>query len=356
METCNMETRIAMAGLIPRSLGMFCFLFVVIAAGIAGLEFAYYKEALIIEKSKLADIGLTTIPALDVTAPQGILSWLISILLFATAVVAWSNYRLGRYHRDPFWRVNAWFWSCLLLFFLSMDVQVNVHDTIRQVCIHYSGTAIVKDGTVWWLGLYVALCGLIGVRLLSDLAKSASALGLFALALATITAGLVIEFATLPIPLEPTEIAMLRTGLKASSALLLFLSFAWWGREQLLREPEGNDPLFRRTGVDLTAEWQRKILPEKSETTANHSNVAERQVSSKTGVTLNKLNQEESTGNPMTQTPVSCKTAVRPTTDRPLLQKDDNESSDNMDHVLSFGWRDRGNEEKNMNFEHLDTA
>lgn len=243
-----MDQQSDISGLIPKGLGAYWLLFILGVLSIAGLEYAYYQESFLAAK-----LGVERLTALDVGSSQSIFNWGLSICFFVTAVVALANYRLGRKHKDPAFRVNAWFWAAAALTFLSMDVQVGVRDAFREVLINVSGTPLYKDGAVWWLGAYVFLFGLIGGRLLPDLASYTPSMGFFLLAVAGAITGLVMDHGPVLILLKPTETVMVHTSIKAVAALFLLLAFALFARRQVFRDP------------DIALRWFKKIWEQPSE-------------------------------------------------------------------------------------------
>lgn len=237
-----MDQQSDISGLIPKGLGAYWLLFIVGVLSIVGLEYAYYKEAFIAEK-----LGIERIVALDVGSARSIFNWGFSICFFVTAIVALANYRLGYKHKDPVFRVNAWFWAAAALTLLSMDVQVGVRDTFRDVLTSLSGTSLYKDGTVWWLGAYVLLFGFVGGRLFIDMASYTPSMGFFLLAIAGAVTVLVLNHGPILIPLGATEVVMVQTSIKALAALFLLLAFVLFARRQVFRDP------------DVALRWFKKV-------------------------------------------------------------------------------------------------
>lgn len=219
--------------LIPKGLGIYWGVFFVGAAGIGLSEFAYQSVPVWCEK-----FNVEAIPPLDVTGPSSFLAWGVSLLFLLTAVVSLINFRLGKKYDDPKPRVAAWFWLAAAMVFLSMDTQVAFRETFRDVLIAVSGTSVYEDGAVWWLAIYVFALGVIGTRILQDMAAYFPSLGLILLATGCCLVGLALEFELVPQTLEPVQTVMLFTGLKSMAVLLYFLAFTLFARRQVFRDPE----------------------------------------------------------------------------------------------------------------------
>jgi len=228
-----MEQKTDVTDLIPKGLGAYWLVFFVGVLSIGLLEFGYFKMSVLVGK-----LGVETIAPLDVAIRGSILAWTGSMLLVLCGAVCLLNFRLGRRHQDPPSRTNAWFWSALFLFFLGMDVQVAIRETLRDVLVALSGATLYQGGTLWWLTIYAFILAVIGTRLFLEMTVYAPAMGLFLLAVAGAVAGTLIDLELVPIPLENRAILMLKTGIQTFSILLLFLAFSLFARRQVFRDRE----------------------------------------------------------------------------------------------------------------------
>ncbi len=228
-----MEPKKDISDLIPKGLGVYwavAFLFGSLACllGYAHLQLPAWS----------ARLGVETIAPLDLSSPRSFLNWMISSLLLLSAVVAGINFRLGRQFRDSFAKSIAWFWAGLALVILSMDLQVGVRETFRDALIALSGTSLYGNGTAWYLAAYVFVLGIIGSRILVDMASYAPAMGLFLLAVAGSVGVVLLHLGLLPIPWDESRLLLLQSGLQTMAAVFLLLSFSLFGRRQVFRDPQ----------------------------------------------------------------------------------------------------------------------
>jgi hypothetical protein len=228
-----MESQHDLTPLIPKGLGAYWFFFFSGGMLIALLEFAYFKMPILTEQ-----LGVKTIPPLDVSLQGSLLNWGLSVLLLITAVVSLINFQLGLKYNDPKGRVYTWFWTAVILIFLSLDVQVAVRETIRDLLTAASGTSLYRDGTVWWLILYSFFFGVLGTRILLDMMVYAPSLGLYLLAVSGMVTGFLIEIGFIPVFEDSVQNIILQTAIPPSIALIFFLAITLFARRQIFRDSE----------------------------------------------------------------------------------------------------------------------
>ncbi len=309
-----MENKTAVTDLIPKGLGFYWFVFFSVSALIALLEFAWLNEALLCEK-----LWLVSIPALDVTSRSGFLAWLVSLLFLLNAAVALANFRLGRKYDDPNSRVAAWFWMAAAMLFLSLDSQVSVRPTLCELFVIAGSTAL--NGHLYVTVSYVFFLGLIGTRILPDLARDFPALSLFLLATVCSASGTVIELfpatGKLVASISLDYAIVLYTGLKSWAVLLCLLACTLFARRQVFRDPE------------VVQQWFAKIWKQTPVVIVPAANIAtESQSDKKTSVEKPAAHPD-----PMTDGGEQ-KVKARSTADggRPLVTKpDENDDSENKD-------------------------
>jgi hypothetical protein len=228
-----MESQHDLTNLIPKGLGAYWLLFLSGSMLIALLEFAYFKMPMLTEL-----LGVKTIPPLDVASRGSLLNWGFSVLLLITAVVSLINFQLGLKYKDPKGRVNTWFWTAVILIFLSLDVQVAVRETIRDLLTAASGTSLYRDGTIWWLIIYSFFFGVLGTRILLDMMVYAPSLGLYLLAISGMVTGFLVEIGFIPIFENSVQNIILQTAIPPSIALIFFLAVTLFARRQIFRDSE----------------------------------------------------------------------------------------------------------------------
>ncbi|MDR2757290.1 MAG: hypothetical protein LBC20_16450 [Planctomycetaceae bacterium] len=228
-----MESQHNIINLIPKGLGTYWLFFLSGSMLIVLLEFAYFKMPVLAEQ-----LGVKTIPPLDVVLRGSLLNWFFSVLLLITAVVSLINFQLGLKYNDPQGRVNTWFWTAMLLIFLSLDVQVAVRETISNILTAATGTSLYRDGTIWWLILYSFFFGVLGTRILLDLMTYAPSLGLYLLAVSGMVTGFLVEIGFIPVFENSEQNIMLQTAIPPSITLIFFLAVTLFARRQVFRDSE----------------------------------------------------------------------------------------------------------------------
>jgi hypothetical protein len=304
-----MESQHNLANLIPKGLGVYWFLFLCGGMLIALLEFAYFKMPILAEQ-----LGVKTIPPLDVSSRGSLLNWGFSVLLLITAMVSLINFQLGLKYKDPKGRVNTWFWTAVVLIFLSLDVQVAVRETIRDILTAASGTTLYRDGTVWWLILYSFFFGVLGTRILLDMMAYAPSLGLYLLAVSGMVTGFLVEIGFIPIFEDSVQNIILQTAIPPSMALIFFLAVTLFARRQIFRDSE------------IALRWFAKVWQHTSIAPATQTSSATSSSSSKKSSTPSKNQQPVSESKSTSDSEPILES--KPTTDsksssteRPLVQK-----------------------------------
>jgi hypothetical protein len=322
-----MESQHNLTNLIPKGLGAYWFLFLGGSILIALLEFAYFKTPVLAEL-----LGVKTIPPLDVTSRGSLLNWGFSVLLLITAVVSLINFQLGLKYKDPRGRVNTWFWTAAVLIFLSLDVQVAVRETIRDVLTAASGTSLYRDGTVWWLILYSFFFGVLGTRILLDMMAYAPSLGLYLLAVSGMVTGFLVEIGFIPIFENSVQNIILQTAIPPSIALIFFLAITLFARRQIFRDSEVALRWFAKV-------WQQAPIAPATQTPS---------ITSSSKSSPSPKNQSVSESKSITDSKSSStantSSGTLSATDRPLVQK--------TNEIVPF----KPTTEKNNDFELADTA
>ncbi|MDR1962843.1 MAG: hypothetical protein LBQ50_03590 [Planctomycetaceae bacterium] len=298
-----MESQNDITNLIPKGLGAYWFLFLGCGTVIVLLEFAYFKMPSLAEQ-----LGLTTIPPLDVSSRGSLLNWCLSVLLLVTAIVSLINFQLGLKYKDQ--RTNTWFWTAVALIFLSLDVQTAVRETVRDVLTAVSGTSLYRDGTVWWLILYSFFFGILGTRLLLNLISYAPSLGLYLLAVSGMLLGSLVEIGFIPIFENPTQNTILQTAIPPAIALFFFLALTLFARRQIFRDSETALRWFRKV-------WQQTPIPAENQSPPKESKPV-------TAPSSTASQQPATPATPAVATPVATTTALSGTSSavsRPLVQK-----------------------------------
>jgi hypothetical protein len=332
-----MESQHDVIDLIPKGLGSYWFFFLGGGIVIALLEFAYFKMPVLTEQ-----LGIKTIPPLDVALRGSLLNWGFSVLLLLTAVVSLINFQLGLKYKDPQGRINTWFWTAVVLIFLSLDVQVAVRETIRDILTAASGTSLYRDGTIWWLILYSFFFGVLGTRIFLDLMAYAPSLGLYLLSVSGMVAGFLVEIGFIPIFENSVQNTILRTAIPPSMALIFFLAVTLFARRQIFRDSEIALRWFAKV-------WQHTPVPQVSQTTPSTSPATPLSTPKTQPVAESKpiTESKPAAESKPALTTNNTSSGVSSAADRPLVQK--------TGDVLPFESTDKSSP-KNKDFELAETA
>ena len=115
--------------------------------------------------------------------------WFSSLTLLAASVAALLVYTVRRHRTDDYQgRYRVWLWAAGCWFLMATDQAASLREGFRNVMVGWTGTPLFRDGTLWWVVVYVLVFGAVGSRLLLDMRPSR--LSIAALTAATIAYGL----------------------------------------------------------------------------------------------------------------------------------------------------------------------
>ncbi len=110
------------------------------------------------------------IAAFDLGGKGSLAAWFSSLLLLAASLVAVLVYSVRRHQVDDYrGRYRVWLWAALCWFLMASDAAASLHEGFRDLVTLLTGTALLGDGSIWWVIGYALLLGAIGVRLLLDM-------------------------------------------------------------------------------------------------------------------------------------------------------------------------------------------
>jgi len=163
-----MDDQLRMVDLVPRRVATFILLFLTGLIVVAALELAYSWA------STPAMLEITSdgrpIAAFDLDSEGSLAVWFSSITLFISALVAVLIYAIRRFKTDDYqgyYRIWLWAAACWLL--MSIDETSSLHEGFKEMMKRVTGTAILGDGSIWWVAPYFFLLGAVGSRLLFDM-------------------------------------------------------------------------------------------------------------------------------------------------------------------------------------------
>lgn len=228
-DAAQMDRQPHVTDLIPQRYSLFCLLFLAGGAVIAGLEALY---------AWMPDLaGMTTdgrVAAFDLDGEGGLAVWFSSMLLALAGMVALLIYSIRRHKADDYHgRYRVWAWAAAMWFVMSIDEGGSLHEGFKELMAHVTGQRLFGDGSIWWIGPYFAILGVLGIRLLlemRDCRLSTAALmataGCFAVAVLTQLGWIM--------PDSGARGVMLEEGCEMAGDLFLLLTMGLYARHVIL--------------------------------------------------------------------------------------------------------------------------
>lgn len=150
---------------IPRSYGMVALALACGLAIVAGLEALYSYMPLWAHATTDGRIA-----AFDLDGEGSLAVWFSSATLALTALVALVVYSIRRHRQDDYHgRYRVWLWAAAVWMLMSIDEGGSLHEGFKELMAQLVGQRIFGDGSVYWIGAYGLLLGVVGVRLLLDM-------------------------------------------------------------------------------------------------------------------------------------------------------------------------------------------
>lgn len=178
-------------------------------------------------------LGHDSLSALDVSAGGSVAAWLSSTLLGMAAVMATLVYVIRRHKVDDYrGRYRLWLWMAGLLLLASVDATAGLHNAVRAVAVHLSGTRLLGDGSAWWMIAAAIPTLTIGLQGIFDMRRTRWAVATLLAAVACYAASASLIIAA-PIA-DAVLAAMAQSFASMMGHLLLFFSLALFARHVLL--------------------------------------------------------------------------------------------------------------------------
>ncbi|MDR3108273.1 MAG: hypothetical protein LBU65_01120, partial [Planctomycetaceae bacterium] len=188
----------------PKSLATYLGFTVVVCIITAVLSYGYLKL------SKVAEIlGISTIPALDITQSGSLFHWLTAVLWLLTATACFAisqeTFRYNKTHSKSELS-DIWFWGGLAAVFLSIDSVAMLRLLLRDLLVIHGGARLGEQGNLWWIGIYTILFGMIVTRITAEIWRcySVSAL-LFSTSILLLLAAAITTMDNIPSVKQLTE-------------------------------------------------------------------------------------------------------------------------------------------------------
>ena len=121
--------------------------------------------------------------SLDLTTSGSLATWFSSLTLFCAAAYAVLVFNIRRHKLDDYGgRYGLWLWATSGCLIASVDTTAGLHQTIRGALVAITGTPLVGDGSVWWIGCGACFFGVVAIRVALDMRGCPGACVAFGLA------------------------------------------------------------------------------------------------------------------------------------------------------------------------------
>lgn len=182
--------------------------------------------------------GLTTdgqIAAFDLDREGSLAAWYSSLLLLLAATTALVVYSVRRHRLDDYHGgYRVWLWAALCGLVLATDESASLHEGFKELMTHLTGRRLYGDGSLWWIGAYAAVLGVVGLRLFLDVRESRPARVALVLTAACWAAAVVLQLETV-VPLPVIQQVLLEEGAEMLGNLMLLLGTTLYARHIILQ-------------------------------------------------------------------------------------------------------------------------
>jgi hypothetical protein len=229
----RMERQPRLTDLVPQSLAGLAVWFVAGVAMIGGLEALYYFMPQLAAHTTDGRIA-----AFDLDGEGSLAVWFSSTTLAVAAGVAIIVYLLRKHRADDYHaRYRIWLAAAVCWFGMSIDESASLHEGFKEMMSGLTGERGFGDGSIWWVGAYALVLGVVGIKLVLDMRECIASTALLVLAGAAYAAAVVTQLNWI-LPDSGARGVMLEEGLEMGGNLLLLLSMMTHARHVIL-EIEG---------------------------------------------------------------------------------------------------------------------
>ena len=202
-------------------------IFVMLASVIALLNIAHFK-ILPFANAKGISAG-----ALELSLDQGLLSWVASFLLLATAFFCFQVFQVRRYRADDFTgSYRVWVWMAIGFVIASIDATARISPVVASlISANWESGLLANDRNVW-LFMVGLPAGFVCFRLITEIWRSRIAIGTIAVASLAYAMANILRFDMLPSGEANASVVQANTVVVAHS--FLFFTIVWYSRYVLL--------------------------------------------------------------------------------------------------------------------------
>ena len=168
----RIENQPRLVDFIPTRVVLVCGIFMMLVAVISLLNFAHFKIL------PFADSRGISAQALELSLDRGLLSWVASFLLLATAFFCFQVFQVRRYRADDFkGSYRVWIWLSIGFVLASIDATARISPIVAKlISANWESGLLSVDRNVWYLLVGIPAVS-VATRLVLEIWKSRIAIG-----------------------------------------------------------------------------------------------------------------------------------------------------------------------------------
>lgn len=217
----RMDRQPRITDLVPQSIVALAITFVAGLAIIGGLEALYYFMP-----ELAAHTSDGRIAAFDLDGEGSLAVFFSTTSLMLAGGIALVAFNLRKHRADDYHgRYRVWLYAALCWFVMAIDESASLHEGFKEMMTGLTGERGFGDGSIWWIGAYALILGVVGVRLLLDMRECKASTAMFVLTGVCYVAAVVTQLNFI-LPDSGAQGVMLEEGLEMGGNLLLLLAMS----------------------------------------------------------------------------------------------------------------------------------
>ena len=118
-------------------------------------------------------VGSKATRAFDLNANGNLMAWFSTVAYGFAVAVMLGIYSVRRHRRDDYrGRFTIWRWAITCAVLISVDATVGLHHLWRGLCEFVAQTPLWGDGSIWWIGVWALVFGVMLIRLTIEMSSS----------------------------------------------------------------------------------------------------------------------------------------------------------------------------------------
>lgn len=132
---------------------------------IAGLEALYYYMPKLAQNTSDGRIA-----SFDLDGEGSLAMWFSSTVLLFASATAFLVYHVRKQRPDDYFgRYRIWLWAGICWLGMSIDESSSLHEGFKEAITSLTGSRVMGDGSIWWVGAYLLVLSGIGFFLFVDM-------------------------------------------------------------------------------------------------------------------------------------------------------------------------------------------